>query len=449
MTMPVLAALRGRLFWKILFGFGLTFFLMVQTLWVAIQLFDDPPRPIVHLFEDRLAPVELASAAAVLESGGLPALRRLIAAWPESERAGLVVRPADHGTPAASVVIRRDEVLIRSVTAPDGSVWQLSRDLSDLRMPPRPGGPFRLPPEIIMLGVGGGLVFSTALARYLIRPILRLRRGFDDLAGGDLAVRLGPAMGRRRDELADLARDFDVMAARLEQTVAARDRLLHDVSHELRSPLARLHMAVGLVRQSPDRVAVTLDRLELETARLDTLVGELLTLSRVENDAPRREDYFDLHGLVASVVADARFEAGPAGVTVESHVTPAASLTGGAMLIKGSAELMRRAVENIIRNALKFSPEGGAVTVAVDIDERGRRHVLKVRDRGPGVPPEMLASIFEPFVRGPDGSRNQGYGLGLAIARRTVEAHGGRIIAANRSTGGLEMTVTLPWTMTA
>lgn len=449
MSIPVLAAVRGRLFWKILFGFGVTFFLMVETLWVAMQLFGDPPRPIVHLFEDRLAPVELASAAAALESGGLPALHRLVAVWPETERAGLVVRPADVGALPDPVAIRRDDMLIRHALAPDGTVWQLSRDLSDLRMPPRPGGPLRIPLEIILLGIGGGLVFSTALARYLIRPILRLRRGFDDMAGGDLGVRLGPAMGRRRDELADLARDFDVMAARLEQTVAARDRLLHDVSHELRSPLARLHMAVGLVRQSPDRVAVTLDRLELETARLDTLVGELLTLSRVENDAPRREDYFDLHGLVASVVADARFEAGPAGVTVESHVTPAASLAAGAMLIKGSAELMRRAVENIIRNALKFSPAGGVVSVSVDIDARAHRHVLRVRDRGPGVPAEMLATIFEPFVRGPDGSRSQGYGLGLAIARRTVEAHGGRIAAANRTTGGLEMTVTLPWTMTA
>ena len=449
MSMPILAAVRGRLFWKILFGFGVTFFLMVQTLWVAIQLFDDPPRPIMRLFEDRLAPVEVASAAAALETGGLPALQRMIAAWPADERAGLMVRPADAGTLPDTAVIRRDDVLIRHALAPDGTVWQLSRDLADLRVPPRPGGPFKMPPEIILLGVAGGLVFSAALARYLIRPILRLRRGFDDLAGGDLGVRLGPAMGRRRDELADLARDFDVMAARLEQTVAARDRLLHDVSHELRSPLARLHMAVGLVRQSPDRVAVTLDRLELETARLDTLVGELLTLSRGENDAPRREDYFDLHGLVASVVADARFEAGPAGVTVESHVTPAASLAAGAMLIKGSAELMRRAVENIIRNALKFSPAGGVVSVSVDIDARAHRHVLGVRDRGPGVPSEMLATIFEPFVRGPDGSRSQGYGLGLAIARRTVEAHGGRIAAANRTTGGLEMTVTLPWTMTA
>merc|ERR1711965_404045 len=106
-----------------------------------------------------------------------------------------MVRPADAGTLPDTAVIRRDDVLIRHALAPDGTVWQLSRDLADLRVPPRPGGPFKMPPEIILLGVAGGLVFSAALARYLIRPILRLRRGFDDLAGGDLGVRLGPAMG--------------------------------------------------------------------------------------------------------------------------------------------------------------------------------------------------------------------------------------------------------------
>lgn len=453
-----LSAMRGRLFWKILSGFAITFFVMVETLWLLLMLYGEPPRPVLDLYVTRIVPSEFATAAVMLNRGGKPDFDDWLITQPAATRAALTATPLEPGTTPQTSIQVGHEVLTRDVVTADGRVWRLSRRMTDLMPRPPDRGLAHIPPNILLMGAAGGLVFSTVLAWYLTRPILRLRDGFERLARGELSVRLGASMGRRRDELADLARDFDVMAARLQQTVTARDRLLHDVSHELRSPLARLQMAVGLVRQSPARIESTLARLDLETARLNAMVGELLTLSRVESDVPRHEDYVDLHGLIASVTSDARFEAGPLAVTVDSRITPAATLSATGMIVKGSAELLRRAIENVIRNALRFSPPGGTVLVTVGVDDAGRRHVLTVADSGPGVAPDLLATMFDPFVRGVDGNagagpglsgQGQGYGLGLAIARRTIEAHGGSITARNRPEGGLTVVVTLPWTMEA
>lgn len=451
-----LSAMRGRLFWKILSGFAITFFLMVEALWLLVTFYGDPPRPVRDLYVTRIIPGEMATAALLLRQGGRPAFDDWLATQPPATQTALTATPPEPGSrPQTGIEVGREAMTLDVVTA-DGGVWHLTRQLTDLMPPPPDRGPLHIPPDVLLMGAAGGLLFSAVLAWYLTRPILRLRDGFERLARGELGVRLGASMGRRRDELADLARDFDVMAARLQQTVSARDRLLHDVSHELRSPLARLQMAVGLVRQSPARIESTLARLDLETARLNAMVGELLTLSRVESDVPRHEDYVDLHGLIASVTGDARFEAVPLAVTVESRITPAATLSATGMIVKGSAELLRRAIENVIRNALRFSPPGGTVLVTVGVDDAGHCHVLTVDDSGPGVAPDLLATMFDPFVRGVDGTAaagssqsGQGYGLGLAIARRTIEAHGGSITARNRPEGGLSVVVTLPWTMEA
>jgi two-component system OmpR family sensor kinase len=323
-----------------------------------------------------------------------------------------------------------------------------------------------VPWELVVLALLGGLAFSASLAWYLTRPIQRLRVGFDRLAAGHLATRLGPTMGRRRDEIADLAHDFDVMAAQLQQLVAAREQLLHDVSHELRSPLARLQVAIGLARQNPQRIAATLERVEAEARRLDELVGEVLTLSRAESGAPQLDDYFDLAGLVHKVVADAQFEAQASGVhiAVEDRSVPAGQNqaaqddTGqeGDTVFQGNAELMRRALENIVRNALHHSKAGQRVTVEIAGDAPGHNFVIRVADQGPGVAPEALTSIFDPFVRannrlGERAAESTGFGLGLAIAKRAVLAHGGSIEAQNAAgeggagTGGLIVTIRLPF----
>ena len=299
-----------------------------------------------------------------------------------------------------------------------------------------------IPFEVMTLGFLGSLIFSTALAWYLTRPIQSFRKGFARLALGELDVRLQPAMGARRDEIADLAKDFDAMAERIEKLVAARDQLLHDVSHELRSPLARLQVAVGLARQDPKNLKVTLDRVELESRRLDAMVEELLTLSRAESGVSQQCDYVNLSCLIDMIVADARFEAEPSGVQVESEMD--IGVDARRFLVKGRPQLLRRALENIVRNALQVSKAGQLVKVAVSLDQAADHFDVRITDEGPGLPEEALSSVFEPFVRGPESVKNKGFGLGLAIARRLVLAHGGAIEAHNRTSGGLLVVVRLP-----
>ena len=283
------------------------------------------------------------------------------------------------------------------------------------------------------------LVFAALLAWYVARPIRNLRAAFEAAADGRLEQRLAPAMGRRRDELADLGRDFDRMAARLKSLMDSQRRLLHDVSHELRSPLARLQAAIGLVRQQPERIDDFVARIERESGRMDTLVSELLTLSRLEAGmAGKLDEAVDLGELLGNVVDDARFEAAARNCQVD--------LTGSRdVALTGNGELLHRAIENIVRNAVKHAPPGSRVDI--DVAQADGRVIVRVADAGPGVAEADLQAIFAPFFRaGAAKPKNSpdGHGLGLAISQRVVEAHQGTISAANRPTGGLCVTVTLP-----
>lgn len=333
---------------------------------------------------------------------------------------------------------------IREIPAQDGHRYLLFMPVPEALPgePPPPPPPHRYgrPPPWLVLGAAGfltSLLFSAWLAWYLSKPIRHLRSAFAALSQGRLETRAGPDMGRRRDELADLGRHFDHMAERIGQLVQAQRRLLHDVSHELRSPLARLQAAVGLGRQRPEQAAASLDRIEREAGRLDALVGEVLTLSRLEAGMPgARVEEVDLGELVESIVEDARFEAAAKDVAV---VCPEL----GEIPIRGYGELIYRAIENIVRNAIKHTLPGGRVTLEIDAASDARRVRLAVLDQGPGVPEERLAAIFEPFFRNADGGGPEGFGLGLAIARRAVEAHGGSISARNRPEGGFR--VDLAW----
>jgi len=292
------------------------------------------------------------------------------------------------------------------------------------------------PPAILFIA---SLVLSALLAVNLARPVSQLRDGLRKLAKGDLDVRLTAGMGRRRDEIAALAHDFDAMAERLQPLIASRARLLHDVSHELRSPLARMSVAVGLARKSgvPEQA---LERIETEGARLNEIVGDLLSLSRAENEARNEEIYFDLGGLLQVICEDARFEAQPRGVEVRLDLSPEFDDPDHAPLLKGAPQLLRRGIENVIRNALRFSPAGDTVSVRAAI--AGGRIGIDVSDNGPGVTSDMLKTMFEPFVKGPADAR--GVGLGLTIARRALAAYGGRLEATNRQGGGLLMRISLP-----
>ncbi len=288
-----------------------------------------------------------------------------------------------------------------------------------------------------LLLVVGGLSFW--LARYLSAPVRPLRSATRRLSGGDLSARVEGRVARRRDELGELARDFDAMAERIEGLVGAQQRLLRDVSHELRSPLARMMVALELARSRAGEAAQgPLDRIEREAGRLDQLIGQLLLIARLEagGDQGAAEDV-DLVELLSDVVADAGYEAAPG--RGEIRFTPT-----GEWRITGRPGLLRSAFDNVLRNALHHTPDG--TSVAVELRRGDGAIEVRVRDRGAGVPDDELDRIFEPFHRVDDARDRSlgGTGIGLAIARRAIEAHGGGIEAQNHPDGGLEVTLRLP-----
>jgi len=308
--------------------------------------------------------------------------------------------------------------------------------------PPRDGARFGLPPrglhvpvEPLVASLLASLVFAALLARHFSRPIRTLRSAFDAAAAGQLDVRVAAAMGGRHDELADLGRDFDRMVAILQTLVGNQRRLLHDVSHELRSPLARMQIAMGLIRQQPDKIDACVDRMEKESVRMDLLIDELLTLSRLEAGMLEvRRDPIDVVELLAAIVEDARFEAEGRQVAI--------ALSGNEnAVVEGNAELLHRAVENVVRNAVKCTLPGSHVSIAVRASPRDVE--IAVDDAGPGVFEHDLEAIFSPFRRGSQRSDIHGYGLGLAISKRVVESMHGRIEGVNLP-GGFRMRMTLP-----
>lgn len=436
--------MRGRLFWKILLGFWLTFIIMTQALWVSFTFYGNRHESPETSMARRMVNLQITSAATALQNGGMPALNAMVADWSPDDRRFFTVTaaaqpPAGDVTDSAETG-RLPPKVVAWVMAADNQGYVLSYDLEGLREEYRPAKRWRflnIPDPMLWVGALGGLLFSAVLAWNLTRPMRQLRTGFERVAQGDLAVRLFPAMRRRHDELSEVARDFDTMAERLELLVSAREQLLHDVSHELRSPLARLQLAIGLGRQNPDNVENSLQRIEHEAGRLDKMIGELLTLSRAESNSLPDEEYFDLYGLVEAVVNDARYEAQIPGVEIVLQASSGVEYT-----VKGNAELMRRAVENIVRNALRFSSQGQRVTV--ELTHIGPLFQIEVSDQGPGVEESKLSSIFDPFVRVKSALSGKGYGLGLAIVRKVVLAHGGQVEAHNGEQGGLVIRLRVP-----
>ena len=305
--------------------------------------------------------------------------------------------------------------------------------------PPPPPGP-ELPIVHLAAGAVVSLLFATLLAAYVSRPIRRLREALQQGASGELVPGVTASMGARRDELADLGRDFDRMARHTAQLMAAQRRLLHDVSHELRSPLARLNAIVGLIRQQPQNLDAQLLRLEHESMRMDRLLSELLTLSRLESGSEGRRgepvEAVDLKELLEEVIEDAAPESAQAGCRIE-FVGPA-----GCCAAPGDRELLYRLFDNLLRNALTHAAEGGWAGVSVSAGDDAIE--ICIKDNGPGVPANDLAQLFSPFFRSIDANGRKGHGLGLAIARQIVDNHHGRIAAANRDNGGLQVSVHLP-----
>lgn len=280
-----------------------------------------------------------------------------------------------------------------------------------------------------------GLV-SLGLSGLLTRRLRRLRRAAQSLAEGDLSVRVGH---RGRDEVAALSRDFDLMAERLNELLEGQRRLLQDVSHELRSPLARLRVALELAERAEDP-AQAVARIGKEADALERLVGDVLSLARLESGQTALERRpLDLAEVVGAVVQDADFEARARGRIVRLAATEAAP-------VHGDPVLLRAAVENVVRNAVRHTAEG--TPVEVGLRAAAGEAALTVRDHGPGVPEAELERVFQAFTRiGEARDRGSGgYGLGLAITARAVEAHGGRVAARNLPEGGFEVAIRLPLT---
>jgi len=316
-----------------------------------------------------------------------------------------------------------------------------------LGLPPGPRvfiGPRGLPLTGLFIGVLSSGLVCYFLSWFLTKPIVRLRTAARRLAAGDLKARTGAPASTRRDEVAGLMRDFDAMAERLETLLNAQSRLLNDISHELRSPLARLNVALGLARQRAGvESSDMLDRIELEASRLNELIGRILTLARLEDGEQLvPQTPVPLDELVVSVSEDAEFEAQERRCHVHT------SLVEGNWEVRGNASLLHSAVENVVRNAIRYTQEGSPVEIALKAETQGgvREAVLQVSDSGPGVPEDALEKLFQPFYRLDDarGRQTGGVGLGLAITERAVRFHGGRVSACNRPQGGLMVEIRLP-----
>jgi two-component system sensor histidine kinase CpxA len=306
-------------------------------------------------------------------------------------------------------------------------------------VPPRDGSGFWSRTFLVSLAVTGALL-CYLLARYVTAPVVHLREWTSRFSRGDLTARITlPGVLKRKDEIGGLACDFNRMASRIETLMKAQQRLIADVSHELRSPITRLSLALGLVRREKQGgQQMSLARMEREVERLNALISQLLTLSRLESmDHPPPMETFDLSALIKEIASDADFEA----VSLNRGVQLAGC---DACSISGARDLIRSAVENVVRNAVKYTSPN--TEVLIRLVHSGDTATIVVEDHGPGAPAEALEHIFEPFYRVEEARdrRSGGAGLGLAITHQIVTLHGGSVRAANREAGGLELRITLP-----
>ncbi|WP_338483196.1 ATP-binding protein [Pseudomonas trivialis] len=412
----------SRLFWKLFLAFwlatSLTFFAGVGVHEVETFEPDDPNLKVI-----------LASEAALLRQFGVESGAELLATWrrpPDQaigvyDNAGQLLAGSAVLSPAYEQTVISKEGLILSLR----STHPISYEH---------GGPGLQVPLII--GTLMSALFSGFLAYYLAWPLASLRRAMGEVAQGRFDVRVKPMMGKRRDEIVDLAGECDRMANQLKLLVQAQQRLLHDISHELRSPLTRMRAAIGLLRQGSERVGM-LERIERESERMDALIEALLTLARLQGrpESIQREP-FDISELLAMIVEDAQFEAGIKGCQVQLQ-------DGPPFIACVNGELMYRCFENVIRNAVRYTRPKTTVQVSTRLSADGEYFWVRITDQGPGVDEARLQSIFQPFERG-SGDASVGFGLGLAIAYSALEMHQGSIVARNEQEGGLTLEISLP-----
>ncbi len=290
-----------------------------------------------------------------------------------------------------------------------------------------------LPTVVVVLGM---ISASVLLSYWVLRPMRVMRSTFREISVDNLASRVPDVITRRNDVFGDLGREFNQMTNRVQCTVENQNQLLRDISHELRSPLARIQVAASLMEQklgsNPD-----IDRMETEVGKLNNLIEDLVSLTRLKNRTHLVQEEVDLARLLESVVEDANFEFQQMG---KAAVLTAVSPT----FLCGDSEWLSRMLENTIRNGLRYTPENETLEIAVARHEK--MITVTLLDKGPGVPPELLERIFDPFYR-VDHSRDTSeghHGIGLTLAKTIAEIHGGQITAANHDGGGLQVRIDLP-----
>ncbi len=389
----------------------------------------------------RLVPFELGEARHAYETGGKPALRDFLERLQTAFQAEGTLTDAQ----GRDLLTGEDRKDLIAAARPHRSVPYFRRRaavigrLSDdgkyrffFQIPGQPVNWWVVSPQYLWV-LGAVILLSYTLARHLTRPLRDIEKVVARFGQGDFRARVSAS---RRDEFGRLGRTFNQMAGRIETLLAAERRLLLDISHELRSPLARLNVAVELARTGEDRESA-LNRIEKEADRLNALVGELLQVTRAEGDPSALQfEPLQLDELVRDIVEDAEIEAKARGNTLTVKEFPA-------ITIAGDRELLRRAIENVLRNAIRYAPRD--TTVEIGARQSADRVQIRIRDYGPGVPEEALHRIFDPFYRvNSDRDRSTGgVGLGLAITRRAIELHQGVLRAAN-SQPGLEVELDLP-----
>jgi hypothetical protein len=423
----------GSVFWRFFWTLALTIAGVILVVVAISTIFGlSPPKGAA---QDLIETAILDSAATVLKDSGTGALARFAAAAASFNRpVDLVVANADpadcQSGPAATAISRL-------VQTPDGCISITAKRMRYSIVAKILG--FW---PIIFAGIITSLASALWLARYLLWPLETLQSGLRSLAKGDFHVRIGKTFGHRKDEITAVGHDFDIAAAKLDDFHLSQQRLFHDVSHELRSPLSRLQAAAGILKQNPARLPDLLLRINREIDRLDGLVEEILTLAQLESGEPYQFDKqpVDLVELVNAIVEDGAFEGQAHGVILEViGVDTAVSHVNG--------ELIYRAIENVIRNAIKYSEPGGKVVIRTAILAGGKALQIRVEDTGPGLPDSQMEAIFRPFVRAEStGDARAGVGLGLAITRQAIELHGGSVRAHKAQPRGLIVEIIVPLT---
>src|SRR5271167_3469579 len=413
----------------------------LQTLAEAVNAYQSSGERGAHDYLEELWHTQHVRAF-VFDPSGNELAGRPVPPWIEDVRRGVAPRggPLHHRTWIDNLLPDR---IMREALTLDGKRYTLV-----LELPPGPSVFFGTH-DIPGLGIGIA-VLTSGLICYLLAwsmtsPVTRLRKAAQTLAAGDLSARTGAPVAGRHDELTELMRDFDRMADRIEGLVDSQSRLLKDVSHELRSPLARLSVALGLARQkATPEIEGPLNRIELEADRLNQLIQRLLTIARLESGTDGlRKSTVSLRELVEQVAHDAEYESLGRRCQVIAD-------EADEFLVEADPDLLRSAVENVVRNATRYTAEGTTVEVRLERQQAGGggadEIIMRVLDSGPGVPDEELQKIFEPFYRLDDARNRQtgGAGLGLSIADRAIRLHGGQLRASNRKEGGLEIEIRIP-----